>query len=210
VGIQGKRLIAWLTALALYAVVLLLVYVLHARHFRVDVVFYSALADAMIAAAITAAALWVLPFFRVLDPLDRAQTLLVCLLGGYAFAISVPTVIDRSLSFYLLEKLDSRGGGIRLESMESVVSGEFMQEYRVVDARLTEQLESGTIIIEDHCVLLTAKGKRIARLSRSFREQFLPRQRQLLGSYSDELTRPLKNDHDVNYRCAAPGTQSPP
>lgn len=140
----------------------------------------------------------------MLGVVERLQVLAICALGGYAFAISVPTVIDRSLSFYLLEKLDQRGGGIRADAIEGVIRDEFMQEYRVAEARLTEQLASGTVEIVDGCVLLTAKGRSIARGSQWFRHHLLPKQRLLMGEYSDVLTDPLsQSPQGFDYGCTA-------
>lgn len=45
----------------------------------------------------------------------------ICPLLAYGFAISVPTVIDRSLSMYILEKLQQRGGGIQLAAFDTVL-----------------------------------------------------------------------------------------
>lgn len=73
--------------------------------------------------------------------------LAVWLLGGYCFAISMPTVLNRSLSFYLLEKLQQFGGGIRTDLFSDIPTKNCMAEDREGDVRLTEQLESGTISI---------------------------------------------------------------
>jgi hypothetical protein len=201
-AVQGKKLAASLLAVVMFSAVLLATYALHARYLPVDVVFYSALLDVFIAVAVSLIPLLVLAVFRSLEGFEKALLIVIWLLGGYAFAISVPTVIDRSLSFYLLEKLDQRGGGIRLDAMNDVLEHEFMQEYRVLDARLTEQLQSGTITIQDGCIQLTPKGRRIAGWSRTFRTEFLPRQRRILDSYSSELTTPLARSPDtVSYRC---------
>lgn len=189
------------TAIAVFIALLLAVYVVHARFLPVDVVFYSALQDAAAALALTGL-LVLLPAFRVLSRLERAQLLAICALGGYAFAISLPTVLDRSLSFYLLEKLDQRGGGIRADALERVITDEYMAEYRVVDARLTEQLESGTIVIRDGCVVLTPKGRQIVAVSSFTRRHLLPRHRQLMGEYTDALTDPLAGSRGgADYGC---------
>jgi hypothetical protein len=45
--------------------------------------------------------------------LEFTLSLLVSLLVGVNFAISIPTVIDRSLSAYIFEKLAQRGGAIQ-------------------------------------------------------------------------------------------------
>lgn len=184
-----------------YIGLLLGIHYLHVRFFTVDVVFYAAIGDALLAAGVTGLLLLAAPF-RLFTPTERALLALVWLLGGYAFAISVPTVIDRSLSFYILEKLDQRGGGIRQDAFQDVFTKEYIVEHRLVDVRLTEQESSGTIHIENGCVLLTDKGRRVAGMSRFYRQHFLPKQRLLLGRYSDDLTDPFRHSRqDVTYQC---------
>ncbi len=184
-----------------YIGLLLGIHFLHVRFFTVDVVFYAAIGDALLAAVVTGLLLLAAPF-RAFTPAERVLLALVWLLGGYAFAISVPTVIDRSLSFYILEKLDQRGGGIRQDAFQDVFTQEYMVEHRLVDVRLTEQESSGTIQIENGCVLLTDKGRRVAGMSRFYRQHFLPKQRLLLGKYSDDLTDPFRHSRqDVTYQC---------
>jgi hypothetical protein len=186
----------------LFAATLLLVYYLHVRFGRVDVVLYSAIQDVFLTVAVLGIALFTLRLFREFSQLEKVLLLAVWLLGGYAFAISIPTVIDRSLSFYILEKLQQRGGGIRADRIGEVFTREYMVEDRLVDVRLTEQLESGTISIADGCVKLTPRGARLARMSRYFRSHFLPRQRLLMGEYSDDLTDPFRHSvQDVTYTC---------
>ena len=170
-----------------FLVLLLLVYWLHVRFLPVEVVFYSALLDAVLAALLALAAAWALGWLAALNRFERTQALLVWLLVGYAWAISVPTVIDRSLSFYILEKLQQRGGGVRLDRFEEIFTREYAREHQLVGVRLTEQVASGTVRIEHGCVLLTGRGDRLATFSREFRRHLLPRKRLLMGRYTDEL-----------------------
>jgi len=186
---------------AIYVVVLLATYFLHMRFFAVDVVFYAAIGDAFIALAITAL-LFLTPAFRSFTRLEKVLLAAIWVLGGYSFAISVPTVIDRSLSFYILEKLEQRGGGIRQDAFQDVFTKEYMVEHRLVDVRLTEQVSSGTVEIVGGCVRLTEKGERFASFSRFYRMNLLPKRRLLLGTYSDDLTDPFRHSvQDVAYRC---------
>jgi hypothetical protein len=197
-----KKFLRAAVATALYVLLLLAVYWAHVRFGRVDVVFYAALADALIAALLTGIVLIVWRFFSVFSAFEKLQLILIWTLAGYAFAISVPTVIDRSLSFYILEKLQQRGGGIRLSSFEDVFTKEYVREHRLVDVRLTEQLESGTIEITNGCVRLTSRGDRLAKLSRFFRKNLLPKQRLLMGEYSADLTDPFANSGTFpDYTC---------
>ncbi|WP_115572454.1 hypothetical protein [Xanthomonas campestris] len=186
---------------AIYIGLLLVVYCVHMRFFSVDVVFYAVIGDAFIALAFTAL-LFLLPLFRSFSRLEKTLLAVVWMLGGYSFAISVPTVVDRSLSFYILEKLEQRGGGIRQDAFQDVFTKEYMVEHRLVDVRLTEQVSSGTVEIVNGCVRLTEKGERIAELSRFYRKNLLPKRRLLLGRYSDDLTDPFRHSvQEVSYRC---------
>jgi hypothetical protein len=168
----------------------------------VNVVFYSALYSVAAALALYGAVLWLMPWMNRLNSFEKLQHFITCLLLGYILAISIPTVIDRSLSFYILEKLQQRGGGIQLSKFEQIFTGEYMREHRLVDIRLTEQTESGTIRIEGDCVHLTEKGRRLASFSRFFRQHWLPKERLLRGEYTDALIDPFKrSDQAPNYLC---------
>ena len=189
-------------ATALFVVLLLTIYILHVRYLPVSVVFYSAILDAVFATVAAAIVIATVRWFKVFTRFEALQLCCIWLLLGYSFAISVPTVIDRSLSFYILEKLQQRGGGIELAAFDDVFTKEYVKEHRLVDVRLTEQQQSGTVEIKNGCVKLTVWGQTIASASRYFRTHFLPRQRLLMGTYSDDLTDPFKNSVErVDYRC---------
>ncbi len=186
----------------LFPAVLLLTYWAHITFFKVNVVFYGAILDGVIATALTLAMVKLIKWLNVFSLFEKLQLALIWLLLGYAYAISVPTVIDRSLSFYTLEKLQQRGGGIQLAAFQRVYANEYMKEHRLVDVRLTEQEQSGTITIKDGCVRLTERGESLATFSRFFRNHFLPKQRLLMGEYSSDLTDPFKASvGEVDYLC---------
>ena len=191
-----------LGATALFGVLLLVVYVVHVRYVPVNVVFYSAILDDVLATGLTLLLLAALGWLRSFSRFEIVQMVCIWLLLGYSFAISVPTVIDRSLSFYILEKLQQRGGGIKLDAFDQVFTQEYVKEHRLMDVRLTEQQQSGTIVIRNGCVLLTDWGQTIATTSRYFRNHFLPKQRLLMGEYSDDLTDPFRNSvKRSDYQC---------
>ena len=196
------KYLKFVIATAVYTLLLLVIYVLHVRYVPVNVVFYSAILDAVLATILAAALIATVRWFKVFTRFETLQLCCIWLLLGYSFAISVPTVIDRSLSFYILEKLQQRGGGIKLDAFDQVFTQEYVKEHRLVDVRLTEQQQSGTVEIKDGCVKLTAWGQAIASSSRYFRAHFLPKQRLLMGKYSDDLTDPFRNSVErVDYRC---------
>jgi hypothetical protein len=165
------------------------------------VIFYAALFDTIIAAIVMGIILN-MSYFSPFNNLDRSLIIVIVILLGYAISISIPTVIDRSLSFYILEKIDQRGGGVLLSSIEDIIKDEYIKEHRLADVRLTEQLKSGTIAIEDGCIKLTDSGRLIVKFSNFFRKNLLPKKRLLMGTYTDVLTNPFQDGiSKVNYRC---------
>lgn len=189
-------------ATLVYLAVLCAIWVFTVNFLKVNVVFYSAIWTAVFAVVIQAALVYGTPLLRNFSGMEKLQQILSCVLLGYIIAISVPTVIDRSLSFYILEKLQQRGGGIRLDQFNYVFTHEYMREHRLVDIRLTEQSESGTIVIDGGCVKLTPKGEKIASFGRFFRQNLLPKKRLLMGEYTDQLTNPFRrSDPAPDYLC---------
>jgi hypothetical protein len=174
-----------------FLAILLGIYYVHVRFLKVDVLFYSSLLDVIAATAVSAVVLFRWRYLAVFNPFEKFQLLMVWLLLGYIYAISVPTVIDRSLSFYMLEKIQQRGGGLRLDRFEDVFTHEYAREHQLVAVRLTEQQASGTVTISNGCVRLTARGQRLAEFSRLFRRYLLPRHRLLMGQYTDRLVDPF-------------------
>lgn len=185
------KFVAALVLCLAYALVLACVYTVHVWFLPVNVIFYSAIADGVVAALIVAPLLWLFGAKLKFTGLERVLLLTLWLLAGYAFAISGPTVLDRSLSFYILEKLQQRGGGIRLDAIPQLFVKEYMPEFRLVDVRLTEQQQSGTIEIVDGCVRLTERGQRLASFSRFIRTNLLAKHRLLAGEYTDALVDPF-------------------
>jgi hypothetical protein len=187
---------------ALFLFTLLAVYWIHITFFKVNVVFYAALTDGVIATSLTFMFAVVSKKFRSYILFEKLLAVFIWLLLGYIFAISVPTVLDRSLSFYTLEKLQQRGGGIKYSAFESVYADEYIKEHRLVDVRLTEQIMSGTIALNDGCVTLTSRGEMLVRFSRFFRAHFLPKQRLLMNEYSDDLVDPFRTSTSkAEYKC---------
>jgi hypothetical protein len=198
----GKVLAASLLSLTFLGL-FVVIYLVHIWWLPVNVVFYSALLDATIAAGL-AGGLALLLWGRLpLNGFELTLIFTIWCISGYAAAISGPALLDRSLSFYILEKLQQRGGGIRKDAMARIFVEEYMPEFRLVDVRLTEQLQSGTIEIVNGCVRLTVKGGRLASFSGFVRRNLLAKHRLLAGIYTDALDDPLKNGKQgpQGYEC---------
>ena len=185
---------------AIFLIILVVSYYLYVNYLYVDVLLY----DSVKLVAIVATLMFVMTGKKFLFQswYDKFLQGVISLLLGYALAITFPTIIDRSLSFYFLEKLQQRGGGIQLAAFDDIFTQEYAKEHRLVDIRLTEQMQSGMLTIENDCVLLTPKGSRTATFALWFRQHLLPKKRLLNDEYTDVLVDPFAESTPLyDYRC---------
>ncbi|MBL8550637.1 MAG: hypothetical protein JNJ73_11690 [Hyphomonadaceae bacterium] len=204
---KAREIVVLLLALL---VVFLVVNIAHFRYLRVHVVMFAALMDAVAALALTMAGYWLVR--RAHTPLLRTELALTGMLGAALlalYAVMGPAVIDRSLSIYIVEKVNQRGGEISVASVPAIFVEEYMPEYRLVDVRLTEQLRAGTLVLDRGCLKLTAAGRRLVAFTTLYRHTLLPRRRVLMGETTDALTDPFRDSKQrVDTTCpAAPGTE---
>ena len=187
--------------LIFFIFLLIIIYAIYINQFNVNVLLYSSLFCVLISLAIASIFLFSIKV-KYINFFEKILILIICALTGYSLVLSLPTVIDRSLSFYILEKLDQRGGGIKVDKMDIVFTKEYLKEHRLIDIRLTEQLKTKTVIIDKNCLRLTSKGKKVVLFSTIFRQYFLPKQRLIRDKYTDELISPLDNEVDIpDYLC---------
>jgi hypothetical protein len=179
-----------------------IVYYVHIRYFKVDVVLYSAVTDGVVATLIMTVLLLFFGYFKVYSLFEKNLLVVIMLLVSIVISISIPTVIDRSLSFYILEKIQQHGGAVRLSSMNDIFTKEYIVEHRLMDIRITEQIESKTIEIKNDCVFLTEFGENLSSFSRFFRKNFLAKKRLIKGGYTNDLTDPFKRGvSGYDYQC---------
>ena len=181
------KIIKFAYILLIFLSILISIYFLHIKFFYVDVVFYSALIDVFFATIIIIVILWFKNNFTIFSFFEKFQISVICFLIGYSLSISVPTLIDRSLSFYILEKIQEKGGSIKRSSFQELFVNEYMEDHQLIKIRITEQLESGTIIIENNCVKITKLGEMLSSFSKFFRKNFLSDKRLLDGEYTNRL-----------------------
>jgi len=198
---QNKFILLTLS-IFIYLVILLAIYLVHINFFEVQVILYSALLDSLVALIIFALIGLSLKNKINLNFFESILIILFLSLIGYSLSISLPTVIDRSLSFYFLEKIKQHNGAIEKASMRDIFTNDYVDEYKLVEIRITEQLESGTIQLDGSCISLTKRGYLIVKFSNFFRKNLLANKRLILDEYSNHLTDPLGNSSvNIEYLC---------
>jgi len=197
-----NKILLFLLASSIYIILFLLVYLVHIHFFGIDVIFYASILDALIALILFLIVFFYSRCFKTYNYFETFTVSCILLLLGYSFSISVPTVIDRSLSFYYLEKIRQHDGAIKMSSMHEIFTRDYVDEYKVVEMRLTEQLSSGTILVQGDCIVLTRRGYLLTSFSDFFRRNLLANKRLILDKYSDQLTDPLRDSKsNPDYLC---------
>lgn len=175
---------------------ILVFFVVNYLHFQlvpVYVILYACLADALIALILVWGLYFLIRWGKAeLAATEVALSVLTSFLAIALYSVMGPTVIDRSLSIYIVEKVAQRGGEVAEASMPAIFIEEYMPEYRLVDVRMTEQLASGTLRLENGCLRITDRGRTIAAFASFYRRHFLPQRRILMGQETTQLTDPFR------------------
>ena len=173
-------------------VLFLLINFLHFQFLPVRVILWACIID-LLFTLILLAPFWIF-FLRSKSASSTEEQVLSAALASVTvilYAVMGPTVIDRSLSIYIVQKIDQRGGSIHIDAVPEIFTEEYLPEFRLVDVRLTEQLRSGTARLEGNCLVLTKRGKVLADFAAFYRRSFLPQKRVLMEEVTDQLTRPF-------------------
>jgi hypothetical protein len=183
--------------MALVLVVFAAVNVIHSRWFHVRVVLYDTLLDAVIATCIVALLYYfVLRRNLTLSIWEASLAIVASLLILTNYAVLIPTIVDRSLSIGLLEMVARHGGSMKQEAIEPLIFEDFFPAYDVVPIRITEQVHSGTITIDNGCIRLTRLGRTVVAFTTWFRRNLLPRHRDVLGNFDNSGVRLATNSAD--------------
>lgn len=200
-----KRIVELVCISAALGVAFLLINFVHFQTLPVSVILYACVVDAFLASLLVGGVYWF--FWRDRSKLLITEKALVFISSNLLilfYAVMGPTVIDRSLSIYIIEKIDYRGGEVAADAMKDIILIEFMDEYMVADVRMTEQVASGTVNNIDGCLKLTSRGNRIAAFTRFYRHNFLPQKRIIDGVVTNALTDPLSGKPVlVPFECAS-------
>lgn len=181
-----------------------IIYFLHIKFFHINVLFYSSLFDVFISVIIVSLIFFYKNKFSAINLFEKYLILIIFALSGYIISMSVPALIDRSLSFYLLEKIYQSGQGISINKIDDLFIKDFVVKYDMINVRLTEQNESGTISINDGCAVITEKGKLLANFSKFFRSNLLPKYRGSVHQFNDNKNMQnfnLSNEELESYKC---------
>ncbi|PHP19767.1 hypothetical protein CG471_10425 [Sphingobium sp. IP1] len=77
------------------------------------------------------------------------------------FLITFPVTFDRSITMFLLARIERQDGQLDARALEDVYTREYLGEMRQIDRRVEEQTMSGNIRVEHGRIHITPQGRRL-------------------------------------------------
>ena len=159
-----------------FLLVYILVFTLERQIFARDIIFYDALLCLGLTTA-TLVMLWLAGAFARLSGAagaGRIPLAIVLFLSlGYAFAITVPALIDRSISFFMITQVVESGDeGVTREDLEERFIQQYVLDYGAIPRRLQEQLRTGNFEPRGDRYIATDRGVLTYRIHHGFLTMF--------------------------------------
>lgn len=99
----------------------------------------------------------------VLDLPTVVGAVALSLAFNISFLIVFPVTFDRSITMFLLARIEQRDGQLDAQGLQQVYIHEYLGEMRQIDRRIREQAMSGNIRVEDGRIFITPQGRRLLR-----------------------------------------------
>ena len=139
------------------------------------ILFYRGLllggADAVVLALLLALSL---PRLKLWDPAILIAAVMASLSVNLTFLIVIPVTIDRSVSVFLLSRIEAAPPQAPLDAQG--LRATFVRDYVIgmaqIDRRIDEQTRSGNLVVDHGRLRLTPQGERFMRLSRTLARLF--------------------------------------
>ncbi|WBQ16834.1 hypothetical protein [Sphingobium yanoikuyae] len=77
------------------------------------------------------------------------------------FLITFPVTFDRSITMFLLARIERQDGQLDARALGDVYTREYLGEMRQIDRRVEEQTMSGNIRVEQGRIHITPQGRRL-------------------------------------------------
>jgi hypothetical protein len=127
----------------------------------VAILFYRGVALAVVAALLMIVAGLALRRRLRLDPSTMIGATALSLAFNISFLITFPVTFDRSITMFLLARIERQDGQLDSGALEGVYVREYLGQMRQIDRRIAEQDVSGNIRIENGHIWITPQGRRL-------------------------------------------------
>ena len=149
---------------------------IHFHFFNVNVILYTLLFDLIVSLLVVVIGLAIINknFYLNKNVLLTILFLIATSQALVIYAFVVPTAIERSLSVYLLERVESNQGMLSISDFNIIAKHGYFNDMKVVETRIDEQIATGSIIIVGNKVVLTDKGRVLIKAFSFIKKYLLP------------------------------------
>ncbi|WP_176596439.1 MULTISPECIES: hypothetical protein [Sphingobium] len=96
-----------------------------------------------------------------LDPATLVGAVALSLSFNICFLITFPVTFDRSITMFLLARIERHDGELDAAGLERLYMREYLGDMRQIDRRVAEQALSGNIRIDQGHIHITPQGRRL-------------------------------------------------
>lgn len=128
---------------------------------NISILFYRGIMVAAIAAVLMLVAGVLLRRHVRLDRPTLVGAIALSLSCNLCFLITFPVTFDRSITMFLLARIEREDGRLDNASLEKLYIREYLQDMRQIDRRVEEQLLSGNIRIDHGHIRITPQGRHL-------------------------------------------------
>lgn len=111
-------------------------------------------------------------YFKRLKLRDWINAVIIQALFGYAVIITFPSLLDRSISMYILATIAKSGKQVPVERIQKLFEVGYVRDTYTVNKRLNEQIATGNILIKDETIFITERGMKTFSLHKSLASLF--------------------------------------
>ncbi|MEJ7927249.1 hypothetical protein WG908_10845 [Sphingobium sp. AN641] len=125
------------------------------------VLFYRGLALAFVAALLLCSVGAILRRRLGLDISTLLGAVTISLSFNICFLVIFPVTFDRSITMFLLARIERQDGQLDRKGLEGVFVTEYLDEMQQIDRRIAEQSLSGNIRVSHGRISITPQGKQL-------------------------------------------------
>jgi len=128
----------------------------------IPLLFYRGIAIAFVTLPLLAGVLAITRrWIRALDLSTIVGAVALSLAFNITFLVVFPVTFDRSITMFLLARIEAQNGRLDAPALERIFVAEYLGSMRQIDRRVEEQSLSGNIVVQSGRIYLTPQGRRL-------------------------------------------------
>ena len=167
--------IRYISFLFLFVTIFLIIHIFKRNYYPGEIIFYEGL---QIIIFLSVTYILILIFLKKLNKVNFASkntspyifSLISYFFICYSYLVTVPTMVDRSLSLYIIKAVSINENGLHKKDLLKSIQNDFFINQGQYNKRIEEQMISGNIHIKNDILSITKKGKTNYKINLFFKK----------------------------------------